>query len=78
MFAQAFLVHALAGAAAGMAETAVMYPVDTIKTRLQVTSSDSLPDTIHFGFQGCASFICSATGNVPHTLNVLNNTTADV
>ena len=34
--AQAFMAHALAGAAAGMAETAVMYPVDTIKTRLQV------------------------------------------
>jgi len=33
--AQAFMAHALAGAAAGVSETAVMYPVDTIKTRLQ-------------------------------------------
>lgn len=31
-----FMLHALAGAAAGMAETATMFPVDTIKTRLQV------------------------------------------
>ena len=36
--AQAFMAHALAGAAAGMAETAVMYPIDTIKTRVQVVS----------------------------------------
>ena len=43
--AQAFMAHAMAGAAAGMAETAVMYPVDTIKTRLQVIS-DALLDTI--------------------------------
>ena len=34
--AQALMAHTLAGAAAGMAETAVMYPVDTIKPRLQV------------------------------------------
>lgn len=32
-----FLAHSLAGAAAGMAETAAMYPLDTIKTRMQVT-----------------------------------------
>ncbi len=38
--AQAFMAHALAGAAAGMAETAVMYPLDTIKTRLQVKYID--------------------------------------
>ena len=40
--AQAFMAHALAGAAAGMAETAVMYPVDTIKTRLQVRDPPAL------------------------------------
>ena len=34
--AQTFMAHAVAGSAAGMAETVVMYPVDTIKTRLQV------------------------------------------
>ena len=33
---QAFMAHAVAGSAAGMAETVVMYPVDTIKTRLQL------------------------------------------
>ena len=33
---QTFMAHAVAGSAAGMAETVVMYPVDTIKTRLQV------------------------------------------
>ncbi len=33
---QTFMAHAVAGAAAGMAETVVMYPIDTIKTRLQV------------------------------------------
>ncbi|CAL5220841.1 g2923 [Coccomyxa viridis] len=32
------MAHALAGAAAGMAETAVMYPLDTIKTRLQAAT----------------------------------------
>lgn len=30
-----FISHSLAGAAAGMAETAAMYPLDTIKTRMQ-------------------------------------------
>lgn len=30
-----FFAHSLAGAAAGMAETAAMYPLDTIKTRMQ-------------------------------------------
>lgn len=37
--AQTFTSHASAGAAAGMAETAAMYPVDTIKTRLQASMS---------------------------------------
>lgn len=32
-----FLAHSLAGAAAGMAETAVMYPLDTVKTRMQAS-----------------------------------------
>ena len=36
---QTFIAHAVAGSAAGIAETAVMYPVDTIKTRLQVKSA---------------------------------------
>jgi hypothetical protein len=31
-----FLAHSLAGAAAGMSETAAMYPLDTLKTRMQV------------------------------------------
>lgn len=35
---QQFLTHMLAGAAAGMAEHTVMYPVDTIKTRMQALS----------------------------------------
>ena len=45
-----FLAHSLAGAAAGMAETAAMYPLDTIKTRMQ--ASATLPHT-RSGSTGC-------------------------